>query len=446
MKHAIKIAAALSLAYVSPTYAASNAAPWGLDSVPSPHPLTLYSDGAWNVFASVLGSGGNQNITWPGLQTLNQYPVFTALTAVNGLDLTPTTFSGCAFKSPGGFCVTQAGVPQSPAFPGLSLNVGGTTNMPGLDMQGCTSTVTCGWMLYSSAAYPAAATTTLRVQKSFPSAGGGTHGNVYNGLWTFGSTGENDAGYVWLNQTQLYNWTKASTAAQNVANASTIIKALGTNAPGTAIGYSAAVYGECSDSTGAINPTAPCLGAEFDTYANVGAGTDTARQRVALQVNGGVVGGPDPSVHIGALILMGSNNSPTIDSGITTGAGLTVTNFIDTSAATISGKLIKATNFEVDGSGNATIYGQVAIGNTTSLALTVAGQENLAKGLLHTPVTIAALPACNAGIRGMLRVVTDGTQYGVGGYGTPVGAANTVVRQVMCSDTAGIGVYAWYYN
>lgn len=205
-------------------------------------------------------------------------------------------------------------------FPQLSTNVE-STGVSGLDMNNCTSASACGWFIWSTpTAYPQASTPGLRITKGFPSTGG-TGGNTGSALWVSGSTGINDAGYVWNGKFELINNTVATTGAQNVALSSTIFKQLGASPPGTNLSYSAGHYAECSDQTAIVDPTGPCIGAEIDTYAVMGAGTDAHGERVALQLNGGVSNGVDAGVHIGALILLGSNNSAVIDNAVKFGTG-----------------------------------------------------------------------------------------------------------------------------
>ncbi len=60
--------------------------------------------------------------------------------------------------------------------------------------------------------------------------------------------------------------------------------------------------------------------------------------------------------------------------------------------------------------------------------------------------TIAALPTCDATSLGSIAVVSNGTAYGVGTYGSAVSATGAVTRVVACTNTGGATTYAWAYN
>lgn len=60
--------------------------------------------------------------------------------------------------------------------------------------------------------------------------------------------------------------------------------------------------------------------------------------------------------------------------------------------------------------------------------------------------TIANLPTCGASLLGALDVVSNGTAYATGTYGSAVSATGAVTRVVVCTNTAGATTYAWAYN
>lgn len=60
--------------------------------------------------------------------------------------------------------------------------------------------------------------------------------------------------------------------------------------------------------------------------------------------------------------------------------------------------------------------------------------------------TISGLPACSASLLGATAVVSNGTAYGTGKYGSAVSVTGSVTRQVLCTNTAGPTTYAWAYN
>lgn len=66
--------------------------------------------------------------------------------------------------------------------------------------------------------------------------------------------------------------------------------------------------------------------------------------------------------------------------------------------------------------------------------------------LTHGSTTIASLPTCSATLLGSVAVVSNGTAYGTGTYGSAVSATGAVTRKVFCTNTAGATTYAWAYN
>lgn len=197
-------------------------------------------------------------------------------------------------------------------LPGLSFSVEG--GAPGLDMPGCTTVGTCAWEIFSSpTAYPAANQPTLFVTKVAP-ASGGAFGSTYSAIEAQQVTGLNDPGFQWAFQSVLHERTLASTLSQNVGMASSVFKELNGQAPGTQIGhYDAAFFGQCVDETAVANPTGSCQVAEFDVLTFVGAGTDNNKNRLGVQINGGVNNGTDTGVHIGTLLSLGAQNGAIID-------------------------------------------------------------------------------------------------------------------------------------
>lgn len=212
---------------------------------------------------------------------------------------------------------TIGGSPVITGLPGLSSNVQ-ATGIPGMQLP-CTSGSDCGIFLYAApSSYSTGANVSqLRLQRVAPSSGG-TSGNTYSTLWALCYSGANDLGYQWCGKHELHNTSLASLspAPQNVALTGTAFKELGSASAGTMIGPTWGLYGECSDTTAVANPTAGCLGAEIDTYAVVGAGTDTNKQRVALQLNVGVSNGTDTGVHIGRGLLMTVTGGAILDNAI----------------------------------------------------------------------------------------------------------------------------------
>jgi hypothetical protein len=85
--------------------------------------------------------------------------------------------------------------------------------------------------------------------------------------------------------------------------------------------------------------------------------------------------------------------------------------------------------------------GNVAIGKTTS-----ATRLDVAGTMRTGTYTIATLPVCGASILGAEVLISDGTAFGVGTYGSVVSATGIVTRKILCTNTAGATTYAWAYD
>jgi hypothetical protein len=93
-------------------------------------------------------------------------------------------------------------------------------------------------------------------------------------------------------------------------------------------------------------------------------------------------------------------------------------------------------NMTIDAKGSGTI----------TLNNTATGHVAIGRPLLLKTYTIATLPSCSATLLGATAVVSDGTAYATGTYGSAVSATDVVSRQVLCTNTAGATTYAWAYN
>lgn len=60
--------------------------------------------------------------------------------------------------------------------------------------------------------------------------------------------------------------------------------------------------------------------------------------------------------------------------------------------------------------------------------------------------TIALLPTCDATTFGSIALVSNGTAYATGTYGSAVSGTGAVTRVVFCTNTGGATTYAWAYN
>ncbi|WP_400769352.1 hypothetical protein [Methylosinus sporium] len=268
-------------------------------------------------FACALSSHANADYALPAFGIDRTTPAASPVCIMSGA-LCKVLF-GTANLSTGAWTL-PSGV-TIPGLPGLTTNIQGT-GTPGLDFSttSCTGDA-CGWMLYAAPSnYPDANPALLRVQKSFPATGGHS-GWTYSTAWIVGTTGQNDAGYIWNLKSELNNKTAGATGAQNVAISGTARDVT----DGITLPYSYApiwgLYGEAYDASGQVNPNYAIHGGEIDAYVNVGAGTDANKQRVMLQLAGGVQGGTDSGVHIGRGLLIGTNGGAVLDNAIEVNEG-----------------------------------------------------------------------------------------------------------------------------
>lgn len=70
--------------------------------------------------------------------------------------------------------------------------------------------------------------------------------------------------------------------------------------------------------------------------------------------------------------------------------------------------------------------------------------------LQYAAYTVTTLPTCNASLNGHVALVTNGEDFNgygnPGGYGSAVGTAWLVTRNVLCTNRAGPSTFAWVYN
>ena len=89
---------------------------------------------------------------------------------------------------------------------------------------------------------------------------------------------------------------------------------------------------------------------------------------------------------------------------------------------------------------------QTEVISTSQLRTYVLSGANVANVLGLTSLTIATLPTCSAALLGDLAVVSNGTAYATGTYGSGVSITGAVTRVVVCTNTLGATTYAWAYN
>ena len=89
---------------------------------------------------------------------------------------------------------------------------------------------------------------------------------------------------------------------------------------------------------------------------------------------------------------------------------------------------------------------QTEVISTTQLKAYVLTAPTVTSYLQLPSSTIALLPTCGASTLGSLAVVSNGTAYATGTYGSAVSATGAVTRVVACTNTGGATTYAWAYN
>lgn len=147
-------------------------------------------------------------------------------------------------------------------------------------------------------------------------------------IWAYDVTSPTGAYGEWAITGELHNQTGAlmGHGAGNVAVDGTAFKSY---KPGVSYGTDqiGATWGGnfvCNDQTGAVNPNTACIGTEIDTFFNHGAGTDSNKNRVVLQLAWGSDDGtPSTSAdHISTGVLFGSHDASVMDNAfLFTGPG-----------------------------------------------------------------------------------------------------------------------------
>jgi len=92
------------------------------------------------------------------------------------------------------------------------------------------------------------------------------------------------------------------------------------------------------------------------------------------------------------------------------------------------------------------IQPQTELIQTSQLKAYVLTAPTVTSYLILPTSTIANLPSCAAGTLGAIALVSNGTAYATGTYGSAVSATGAVTRVVACTNTGGATTYAWAYN
>lgn len=250
--------------------------------------------------------GANSNLSVQYSSVYNTWRYSQAGTLTNFIPL--GTGVSAALAQP---AVGSGGLLLSSVLPSASSSVQGT-GIPGLDGN------LLGYMFYSAPTTSAQSLLpNLRLQK-VENYTGGTYGATESALWVLDYSSPTGKNFNWSILSELHNYTDTGvSAAENVAVNGTAYKQF--KGGYVYVGQVGPTWGSnfvCNDQTATVNPVASCIGSELDSYAAVGAGTDTAKARVGLQIVMGVAGGTDTGVHFGRAILMQAGNGGVIDAAI----------------------------------------------------------------------------------------------------------------------------------
>lgn len=149
---------------------------------------------------------------------------------------------------------------------------------------------------------------TLWAGRDTSQSGSGISYNTYKAIHGMAVAGNKDAGFQWAITGELYNLTRKSMNAQNVAVNGTAWKQPTDN--GEETGTTWALNGNCVDQTGVSDPTTSCIGMELDVGGGVG--TDVNRQRVGLHIAAGAQSG----AHVGIGMMTSPGDGVTLDRAI----------------------------------------------------------------------------------------------------------------------------------
>ena len=277
----------------------------------------------------------------------------------------------------------------------------------------------------------------------------------------------------------------ASTTTGSMTVAGTVRNAVGPSWGGNFV---------CGEQTNESDPHSGCIAAEMDVHisnANSLATTDANKQRVGVQIS---LGADIPNTHIGRGLMINADPNTVVDNAIDIinknthstflvyGTGQTVIasdvgswgnanfgkQFIigpENNSVVNPGMAITDANqgnlFGITNNGGVlTISGMPALNDSTTApvqaiqidhntgVVTFPQIVNFGSAYIPKTYTIAGLPACNASNLGGVAIISNGTKYATGGYGTSVGSAGSpgVTRKILCTNDAGATTYAWVYN
>lgn len=152
----------------------------------------------------------------------------------------------------------------------------------------------------------------------------------------------------------------------------------------------------------------------------------------------GSISGTALTVSSGTGIYVGQNVT-----GANVQPGTQIVSGSGTSWVVSPSQTVASTTMNFGGGG---VNPQTEVIQTQQLKAYVLSAPTITSYLILPTSTIANLPACGASTLGAIALVSNGTAYATGTYGSAVSATGAVTRVVACTNTAGATTYAWAYN
>jgi len=152
----------------------------------------------------------------------------------------------------------------------------------------------------------------------------------------------------------------------------------------------------------------------------------------------GSISGTALTVSSGTGIAVGQNVT-----GANVQPGTQIVSGSGTSWVVSPSQTVSSTSMNFGGAG---VNPQTEVIQTQQLKAYVLTAPTVTSYLILPTSTIANLPSCAAGTLGAIALVSNGTAYATGTYGSAVSATGAVTRVVACTNTGGATTYAWAYN
>jgi hypothetical protein len=152
----------------------------------------------------------------------------------------------------------------------------------------------------------------------------------------------------------------------------------------------------------------------------------------------GSISGTTLTVSSGTGLAVGENVT-----GANVQPGTQIVSGSGTSWVVTPSQTVASTSMNFGGAG---VNPQTEVIQTQQLKAYVLSAPTVTSYMILPTSTIAALPTCGASTLGAIALVSNGTAYATGTYGSAVSATGAVTRVVACTNTGGATTYAWAYN